>query len=124
MDVTCSSARVTQTGLPPASDFEVVLLDPGTTARELASAQVRSDTQGRIDVRLGFTLGGADRLHAEVEQLGSGTEYGETGVDIGARCGPAMAAHRRTFPLVLGLVALVVAAGCALGFARSRGRHR
>lgn len=99
--------RVTQSGLPEGDRIEVVLSDPAPTTTRLATATTTSGPGGTIDVRFTVSLRGHTRLHVEVEDLDRHAEYGETGTDLGDRCG----SPNRTLRLALvGALLLPVAA--------------
>jgi hypothetical protein len=84
-DITCHGFRVTQVGLPPSTEFELVVLDPvaGTVLRE---SDVRTDAKGRLDTRVRISLRGLARVDIEVEK--DGDEYAETGAELHLPCSP------------------------------------
>lgn len=118
LDITCTGARITQTGLPPGDRFRIVVSDPAPTTRVLASVVLNSDLLGGIDIHVAFQRGAAKRLHVEVEDLDRGAEYGETGTDLTTTCGGA--SGRRW--LWAGGGAAVVLAGIGLAVHRRRRR--
>lgn len=88
-DITCDGLRVTQQGLPPGLEVEVVVLN-APKGTELAEVYSRVSAAGRVDVRVPVNLRGVAQIVVEVEQRSDGTEYGEAAADL-KPCTPAPA---------------------------------
>jgi hypothetical protein len=86
--VTCDGLRVTQTGLPPSTEFEVIVLNPEKPFPRLREVKVDSDARGRLDVKVRVSLRGLRRVDVEVERKSDEEEFAETGVDLDLPCTP------------------------------------
>jgi hypothetical protein len=88
--VSCTGLRISQQGLPSATTFEVLVIDP-VKARVLLERDVRTDGSGMLRARLPVALDGLSRVDVEVESPSGDDEYGEAGTDLHLPCTPKSA---------------------------------